>query len=92
MAVVAVVTGIVVLFIDMPIPLMGILSVISLVALILFIIGARAVFGPSALMDSASFPVLTPNKNLTAKPDNKQSVHEFFEPYLRMTRVVGEPD
>ncbi|MGB8891486.1 MAG: type II/IV secretion system ATPase subunit [Methanoregula sp.] len=91
MAVVAVVTGIVVLFIDMPIPLMGILSVISLVALILFIIGARARFSPvlSASMDSASFPVLTPNKNLTAKPDNKQSAHEFFEPYLRMTRSLG---
>ena len=41
---IALATGIVVLFIDLPILFMGILSVVSIVALILFVVGPRPLF------------------------------------------------
>ena len=47
-AIMAFITGIIVLFIDMPLPLMGALSVVSLVTLILFVAGARARFFPAS--------------------------------------------
>ena len=88
---IALATGIVVLFIDLPILFMGILSVVSIVALILFVVGTRARCSPvpSVSGNSASVPEPTPDKNLTAKSDNKQPAREFFEPYLRLTRLMG---
>src|SRR5208283_1780284 len=47
-ATVALVTGAIVLFVDMPSLPMGILSVVSLAALIFFVAGARARFFPAS--------------------------------------------
>ena len=91
-AVVAVVIGLVVLFIDMPILLMGVLSVISLIALILFVIGARARFFPALTVQNNVPPssVTPPDKNTPATdPQNKKSVRDLLAPYLRLTQSMG---
>ena len=62
-ALVAFGTGAVVLFIDMPLVLMGVLSVVSVVALIIFVAAVRARFFPSSL------PVVEVSSVTRAGPD-----------------------
>ena len=62
-ALVAFGTGAVVLFIDMPLVLMGVLSVVSVVALIIFVAAVRARFFPSSL------PVVEVSSVTRACPD-----------------------
>jgi flagellar protein FlaI len=90
-ALVALVTGIVVLFIDMPILLMGILSVVSLAALILFVVGARARFFQASIMRSEGTSSLTdpPDKILTVKLHNKQTARDILAPFLRLPQSMG---
>ena len=90
-ALVALIIGIVVLFVDMPMVLMGVLSVVSLIALVLFGVGVRARFFPaSKVRDESPSSLVTPlDKDETTKPQNKQSARELLVPYLRLTQSMG---
>jgi flagellar protein FlaI len=83
-ATIALVTGIVVLFIDLPLILMAVLSVVSLAALALFAIGARARFFPASSLHAEDTPAPVRSANTTGKTPGK-----IIVPYLRLTRSMG---
>jgi archaeal flagellar protein FlaI len=95
-AVVAVGTGIVVLFIDMPFLLMGFLSIISLGALVLFVVSARARFFPAPLpvgTDARDIPlgrVTGPGiKTSTAAIPAAPKSRNLHGQILRVPRMMG---
>ena len=67
-AIMALVIGIIVLFVDMPLLLMGILSVVSLATLIIFVGGARARFFPPSMPDEGVPVQSGPAEDLMQKP------------------------
>lgn len=83
-ALVAFGTGFVVLFIDMPLLLMAVLSVISLVALILFASAARARFFPPRLSTSPN-----PNNNVKTAVPAGFRIRNLQEQLLAVPRSMG---
>ncbi len=84
-AVVALVTGVVVLFVDMPILLMGILSVVSLAMLILCMAAIRTrFFRAQPTPDN-----IAPDKSPGAKTPQQPVQTRLVSPYLRLLRSMG---
>jgi flagellar protein FlaI len=79
-ALVAFGTGAVVLFIDMPLVLMGVLSVVSVVTLIIFVAAARARFFPSSLPVGEVSPVTgaSPDKGKGGEPGTVRAQSEYL--------------
>jgi flagellar protein FlaI len=84
-AVVAVVIGLVVLFIDMPILLMGVLSIVSLIALVLVVVGARARFFPASNVRSEG----TPAPEKFPDKDLRQPSRNLLVQYIKLTQSMG---
>ena len=84
-------TGAVALFVDLPVLLLGVLSVISLATLVLFVAGARARFFPARAVSGAdgASPVTMPVR----EPEGKSTVSPEFGavllPYTRLTQSMG---
>jgi len=79
-AIVAFGTGVIVLFVDMPLPLIGVLSVVSLATLALFVKGARSCFFPDS-----------EKPGTTVIPDNGKGtkIPAMVVQYLRFVRSMG---
>jgi flagellar protein FlaI len=80
----AVLTGVIVLFVDLPLLLMGTLSVVSLAMLVLFVAGARARFLPAPQRSGkgTSSPV-------SPEEGNGHKIPVLPAPYLRLVRLLG---
>ena len=91
LAVVAVGTGATALFVDLPVLLLGILSVISLAALVLFVTGARARFFPApARSGTGSTTVgVPPAPETGGKTVVSPKSGDFLVPYFRLTQSMG---
>ena len=91
MGLVAAGTGAAALFVDLPLLLLGILSVILLATLVLFVIGARSRFFPApapsgtGISPSANSPAPGPGGKTVATPNSGN----FLLPYFRLTRSMG---
>ena len=90
-ALVAAATGVVVLFIDLPILVMGLLSAISLAALALFVAGAWARFfaAPSLFGTGGSSQITALMGVSGEKTVEKQKGGDILLPYFRLTRALG---
>ena len=85
----ALVIGIIVLFVDMPLLLMGILSVVSLATLIIFVGGARARFFPPSMPDEGVPVQSGPAEGSYAKTHSPLNLPGFVIQFIRLARSMG---